>query len=144
MMRESSSSFFSFSFLTRLSMARLAKVSLSPPCLWHIRLCTMLRQASLLVGVFVIDILLTVPQSLLLGSSILRRLPVQSSLQINESKTHFLKPFARVRMECVPFTLLVGCTGQTAVREKENNNIRALPYYQFTGSKLIMPSCLVS
>lgn len=57
-MRESSSSFFSFSFLTRLSMARLAKLSLSPPCLWHIRLCTMLRQASLLVGVFVMDILL--------------------------------------------------------------------------------------
>ena len=57
-MRESSSSFFSFSFLTRLSMARLAKLSLSPPCRWHIRLCTMLRQASLLVGVFVIDILL--------------------------------------------------------------------------------------
>lgn len=56
--RESSSSFFSFSFLTRLSIARLAKLSLSPPCRWHIRLCTMLRQASLLVGVFVIDILL--------------------------------------------------------------------------------------
>lgn len=56
-MRESSSSFFSFSFFTRLSMARLANVSLSPPCLWHIRLCTMLRQASLLVGVLVIDIL---------------------------------------------------------------------------------------
>lgn len=56
-MRESSSSFFSFSFFTRLSMARLAKLSLSPPCRWHIRLCTMLRQASLLVGVFVIDIL---------------------------------------------------------------------------------------
>lgn len=55
--RESSSSFFSFSFLTRLSMARFAKLSLSPPCLWHMRLCTMLRQASLLVGVFVIDIL---------------------------------------------------------------------------------------
>lgn len=57
-MRESSSSFFSFSFLTRLSMARLAKFSLSPPCLWHIRLCTMLRQASLLVGVLAMDILL--------------------------------------------------------------------------------------
>ncbi|KAG8534647.1 hypothetical protein GDO81_018929 [Engystomops pustulosus] len=49
-MRESSSSFFSFSFLTRLSMARLAKPSLSPPWRWHIRLCTMLRQASLLFG----------------------------------------------------------------------------------------------
>lgn len=60
-MSESSSSFFSFSFFTRLSMARLAKVSLSPPCLWHIRLCTMLRQASLLVGVFVIDILTDFP-----------------------------------------------------------------------------------
>lgn len=55
--RESSSSFFSFSFFTRLSIARFAKLSLSPPCRWHIRLCTMLRQASLLVGVFVIDIL---------------------------------------------------------------------------------------
>lgn len=61
-MRESSSSFFSFSFFTRLSMARLAKLSLSPPCRWHIRLCTILRQASLLVGVFVIDILLLGPQ----------------------------------------------------------------------------------
>lgn len=59
-MSESSSSFFSFSFFTRLSMARLANVSLSPPCLWHIRLCTMLRQASLLVGVLVIDILIFV------------------------------------------------------------------------------------
>lgn len=39
-------------------MARLAKLSLSPPCRWHIRLCTMLKQASLLVGVFVIDIFL--------------------------------------------------------------------------------------
>lgn len=55
--KESSSSFFSFSFFTRLSIARLEKLSLSPPCRWHIKLCTMLRQASLLVGVFVIDIL---------------------------------------------------------------------------------------
>lgn len=58
-MSESSSSFFSFSFFTRLSMARLEKASLSPPCLWHIRLCTMLRHASLLVGVLVIDILIS-------------------------------------------------------------------------------------
>lgn len=58
-MRESSSSFFSFSFFTRLSMARFEKASLSPPCRWHIRLCTMLRQASLLVGVLVIDILIS-------------------------------------------------------------------------------------
>ena len=58
-MSESSSSFFAFSFLTRLSMARLANVSLSPPCLWHMRLCTMLRHASLLVGVLVMDILRT-------------------------------------------------------------------------------------
>ena len=49
-MSESSSSFFSFSFFTRLSIALLAKLSLSPPCRWHIRLCTMLRQASLLLG----------------------------------------------------------------------------------------------
>lgn len=55
--KESSSSFFSFSFFTRLSMARLEKLSLSPPCRWHIKLCTILRQASLLVGVFVMDIL---------------------------------------------------------------------------------------
>lgn len=55
-MSESSSSFFSLSFFTRLSMALLANVSLSPPCLWHMRLCTILRQASLLVGVLVIDI----------------------------------------------------------------------------------------
>lgn len=51
-MSESSSSFFSFSFFTRLSMARLAKPSFSPPCRWHIRLWTMLRQASLLLGGF--------------------------------------------------------------------------------------------
>ena len=56
-MRESNSSFFSFSFFTRLSMARLAKPSFSPPCRWHIRLCTMLRHASLLLGAFT-DILL--------------------------------------------------------------------------------------
>ncbi len=56
-MRESSSSFFSFSFLTKLSMARLAKPSFSPPCRWHMRLCTILRQASLLLGGFT-DILL--------------------------------------------------------------------------------------
>lgn len=49
-MRLSSSSRFSFNFFTRLSMARLAKLSLSPPCRWHIRLWTMLRQASLDVG----------------------------------------------------------------------------------------------
>ena len=61
-MSESSSSFFSFSFFTRLSIALLAKLSLSPPCRWHIRLCTMLRQASLLVGVFVMDILARVPR----------------------------------------------------------------------------------
>ena len=48
-MSESSSSFFSFSFFTRLSMARLAKPSLSAPCRWHIRLWTMLRQASALL-----------------------------------------------------------------------------------------------
>ncbi len=48
-MSESSSSFFSFSFFTRLSMARLAKPSFSAPCRWHIRLCTMLRQASALL-----------------------------------------------------------------------------------------------
>jgi hypothetical protein len=34
----SSSSRFSFNFFTKLSMARLAKLSLSPPCLWHIKL----------------------------------------------------------------------------------------------------------
>ena len=48
--RLSSSSLFSFNFLTRDSMARLAKDSLSPPCLWHIKLCTMLRHASADVG----------------------------------------------------------------------------------------------
>lgn len=55
--KESSSSFFSLSFLTKLSIALFANVSLSPPCRWHIKLWTMLRQASLLVGVLVIDIL---------------------------------------------------------------------------------------
>ena len=43
--------FFSFSFLTRDSMALFAKLSDSPPCLWQIKLCTMLKQASLLLGV---------------------------------------------------------------------------------------------
>jgi len=46
----SSSSRFSFSFLTRDSIALLLNVSLSPPCLWHIRLCTIDRQASAEVG----------------------------------------------------------------------------------------------
>ncbi len=55
--RESSSSLFSLSFFTRLSMARLAKVSFSPPWRWHIRLWTMLKHASLLLGAFT-DILL--------------------------------------------------------------------------------------
>ena len=49
----SSSSLFSFSFFTRLSMARLPKLSDSPPCLWHMRLCTMLRHASADVGALV-------------------------------------------------------------------------------------------
>jgi hypothetical protein len=31
-------------------MARLANPSDSPPCLWHMRLCTMLRHASAEVG----------------------------------------------------------------------------------------------
>jgi hypothetical protein len=47
---ESSSSFLSFNFLTSDSMARLAKVSPSPPCLWHIRLCTMLASLAAVVG----------------------------------------------------------------------------------------------
>ena len=47
---ESSSSLFSLSFLTRDSMALLEKASLSPPCRWHMRLCTMDKQASALVG----------------------------------------------------------------------------------------------
>jgi len=48
-----------FSFLTRLSMARLEKLSLSPPWRWHIKLCTMLRQASALVGLL---LLLVIPR----------------------------------------------------------------------------------
>lgn len=58
-MRLSSSSRFSFSFLTRLSMARFEKDSLSPPWRWHMRLCTMLRQASAEVGVCEVIILVT-------------------------------------------------------------------------------------
>lgn len=81
-MRESSSSFFSFSFLTRLSMARLAKLSLSPPCRWHMRLCTMLRHASLLVGVFVIDILLYKLQYLVEFPAVSSLLSVGVSRQI--------------------------------------------------------------
>ena len=50
--RLSSSSRFSFSFFTRDSMARFAKLSDSPPWRWHMRLCTMLRHASALVGAF--------------------------------------------------------------------------------------------
>lgn len=34
-------------------MARLEKPSLSPPCRWHMRECTMLRQASADVGAVV-------------------------------------------------------------------------------------------
>lgn len=49
-MRLSSSSLFSFSFFTKLSMALFANDSDSPPCRWHMRLCTILRQASALVG----------------------------------------------------------------------------------------------
>ena len=48
--KASSSSLFSFNFLTKLSIARLAKDSLSPPCRWHMRLWTILRQASAEVG----------------------------------------------------------------------------------------------
>ena len=48
--RLSSSSLFSLSFLTRLSMALFEKDSDSPPCLWHMREWTMLRQASAEVG----------------------------------------------------------------------------------------------
>lgn len=50
--KESSSSRFSLSFLTSDSMARLANPSLSPPCRWHISEWTMLRQASADVGAF--------------------------------------------------------------------------------------------
>ena len=66
--RESSSSLFSFNFFTRDSIALFENASLSPPCLmntwklvdnchceekphlWHMRLCTIERQASALVG----------------------------------------------------------------------------------------------
>jgi len=41
-----------FNFFTRLSIARLANPSDSPPCRWHMRLCTILRQASADVGAF--------------------------------------------------------------------------------------------
>ena len=41
-----------FNFFTRLSIARLANPSDSPPCRWHIRLCTILRHASADVGAF--------------------------------------------------------------------------------------------
>lgn len=40
-----------FSFFTKLSMALLEKLSLSQPCLWHIKLWTMLKQASADVGI---------------------------------------------------------------------------------------------
>lgn len=50
---ESNSSRFSFNFFTSDSMALFAKPSLSPPCRWHIKLCTMLKQASADVGAFV-------------------------------------------------------------------------------------------
>lgn len=50
---ESSSSLFSLSFFTRDSIALFENPSLSPPCLWHIKLCTILRQASAEVGAFV-------------------------------------------------------------------------------------------
>lgn len=51
--KESSSSRFSFNFLTSDSMALLEKPSLSPPCLWHISEWTILRQASAEVGAVV-------------------------------------------------------------------------------------------
>lgn len=41
-----------FNFFTRLSIARLANPSDSPPCRWHMRLCTILRHASADVGAF--------------------------------------------------------------------------------------------
>lgn len=41
---------FTLSFFTRDSIARLLKPSLSPPWRWHINECTMLKQASALVG----------------------------------------------------------------------------------------------
>lgn len=50
---ESSSSRFSFNFLTRLSIARLEKPSESvPPCRWWIKLDTIDMQASAEVGVW--------------------------------------------------------------------------------------------
>ena len=49
----SSSSRFSLSFFTKLSIARFEKDSLSPPWRWHIKLWTILRQASAEVGVCV-------------------------------------------------------------------------------------------
>ena len=48
--KDSSSSLLSLSFFTNDSMALLANVSDSPPCLWHIRLCTMLAHASKVDG----------------------------------------------------------------------------------------------
>lgn len=49
---ESNSSRFSFNFLTNDSIARFAKLSLSPPCRWHINECTIDRHASADVGAF--------------------------------------------------------------------------------------------
>lgn len=49
-----SQTMITFNFFTRLSMARFEKLSLSPPCRWHIKLCTMLRQASALVGLLLV------------------------------------------------------------------------------------------
>jgi len=46
----SNSSRFSLSFLTKDSIARLEKLSLSPPWRWHINECTMDRHASAEVG----------------------------------------------------------------------------------------------
>ena len=43
---DSNSSLLSFNFFTSDSIALLANVSDSPPCLWHMRLWTMLAQAS--------------------------------------------------------------------------------------------------
>ena len=42
----SNSSGLSFNFFTKLSMARLEKLSDSPPCRWHMRLCTIEMHAS--------------------------------------------------------------------------------------------------
>lgn len=47
---ESNSSRFSFNFLTNDSIARLAKLSLSPPCRWHINEWTIDKHASADVG----------------------------------------------------------------------------------------------